>query len=99
MKLYMHPISTSSRAIRMLVAEDGLDMEEQAIDVMSGENLKEPFISINPIGLLPALVDGDMVLTEGSAILKYLADKFNLPAYSKDLKQRAKINEAMDWFN
>ena len=45
------------------------------------------------------LEDGDLKLTESSAILKYLADKIGSPAYPKDLKQRAKVNEAMDWIN
>jgi len=31
--------------------------------------------------------------------LKYLADKIGSPAYPKDLKARAKVNEAMDWIN
>jgi glutathione S-transferase len=45
------------------------------------------------------LEDGDLRLTESSAILKYLADKIGSPAYPKDLKQRAKVNEMMDWLN
>jgi glutathione S-transferase len=45
------------------------------------------------------LEDGDFRLTESSAILKYLADKVSSPAYPKDLKQRAKVNEMMDWLN
>jgi glutathione S-transferase len=48
---------------------------------------------------VPTLVDDDFVLTESSSILKYLADKFNLALYPKDLKQRARVNEMMDWFN
>jgi glutathione S-transferase len=43
--------------------------------------------------------DEGFKLTESSAILKYLADKFNLPEYPKDLKARAKVNEVMDWLN
>jgi len=48
---------------------------------------------------VPLLEDGDLKLTESSAILKYLADKIGSPAYPKDLKQRAKVNEIMDWIN
>ena len=39
------------------------------------------------------LEDGDLKLTESSAILKYLADKIGSPAYPKDLKARAKRSE------
>ena len=66
---------------------------------MTGEHPQEPYISLNPNGLVPTLVDDDFVLTESSTIMKYLADKFNLPSYPKDLKKRAKVNELMDWFN
>ena len=45
------------------------------------------------------LEDGDFRLTESAAILRYLAEKIGSPAYPKDLKQRARVNEAMDWFN
>ena len=37
--------------------------------------------------------------TAAPQILRYLAEKVGSPAYPKDLKQRARVNEAMDWFN
>jgi len=99
MKLYMHPVSMTSRPVRLFIAESGIDVEEQLVDLMTGEHHQEPFISINPNRLVPVLEDGDLRLTESSSILKYLADKIDSPAYPKDLKQRAKVNEMMDWFN
>ncbi|MCG6871922.1 MAG: glutathione S-transferase family protein [Gammaproteobacteria bacterium] len=99
MKLYMHPISTSSRPVRLLIAENNLDVEEQVVDLMTGEHTQDPYAAINPNKLVPTLEDGDFRLTESSAILKYLADKFELRSYPKDLQKRARVNERMDWFN
>jgi len=99
MKLYMHPVSMTSRPVRLFIAESGIKVDEQFVDLMTGEHYKEPFASINPNRLVPVLEDGDLRLTESSAILKYLADRIDSPAYPKDLKQRAKVNEMMDWLN
>jgi len=99
MKLYMHPVSMTSRPVRLFIAENGLKVEEQVIDLMQGEHLQAAFAAVNPSKMVPVLEDGDLRLTESSAILKYLADKIESPAYPKDLKKRAKVNEAMDWFN
>jgi glutathione S-transferase len=99
MKLYMHPVSMTSRPVRLFIAESGMKVDEQLVDLMTGEHYKEPFASINPNRLVPVLEDGDLRLTESSAILKYLADRIDSPAYPKDLKQRAKVNEMMDWLN
>lgn len=99
MKLYMHPVSTTCRPIRLFAAESGIAVEEQVVDLMTGEHCKEPYIAINPNRQVPVLEDGDMRLTESSAILKYLADKTDSPAYPKNLKERARVNEMMDWLN
>jgi glutathione S-transferase len=99
MKLYMHPVSTVTRPVRLFIAENGIVCDEEMIDILSGAHHQEPYVSINPNRLVPMLEDGDLRLTESSAILKYLADKFDLPSYPKDLKQRAKVNEMMDWVN
>jgi len=99
MKLYMHPVSTVCRPIRLLCAENGITVDEELVDLMTGGHHKEAYISLNPNRQVPLLVDGDLRLTESSAILKYIADKYDLPSYPKDLKKRAKVNEVMDWLN
>ena len=99
MKLYMHPASTTCRPIMLFAAEEGIALEQQVVDLFTGEHLKPAYLAINPSGLVPALEDGAFRLTESSAIMKYLADKSASPAYPKDLQARARVNEAMDWLN
>ena len=99
MKLYMHPVSNTSRPVLMFIKDNNLPVEEEVVDLMTGAHHQEPYISINPNRQVPTLTDGDLTLGESSTILKYLADKFDLAAYPKDLKKRAKVNEMMDWFN
>jgi glutathione S-transferase len=99
MKLYMHPVSMTSRPVRLFVAEKGIKMDEELVDVLTGAHFQEPYASLNPSKLVPMLDDDGFKLTESSAILKYLAEKFDLPEYPKDLKARARVNEVMDWIN
>jgi glutathione S-transferase len=99
MKLYMHPVSMTSRPVRLFIAENNIPVQEQVVDLMKGEHYQPPFTTVNPNRQVPVLEDDGFRLTESSAILKYLADKINSPAYPKDLKQRAKVNEMMDWLN
>jgi glutathione S-transferase len=99
MKFHFHPVSTTCRPIMMLCAEAKIAYEPVVVDVMSGAHKQEPFISMNPSSQIPVLEDGDFVLTESSAILKYLSEKAASPFYPKDLKARARVNERMDWFN
>jgi glutathione S-transferase len=99
MKLYYHPASTTSRPIALFVAESGIPIDMQVVNIFAGEHRQPPYASINPNGLVPMLEDGDFRLTESSAILKYLADKIDSPLYPKGLQQRARVNERMDWIN
>jgi len=99
MKIYYHPASTTSRPLMLFANESGIKIDFQVVDLFTGEHYKPPYEAINPNHLVPTLDDGDFRLTESSAILKYLAEKTGSPAYPKDLKQRARVNERMDWIN
>ena len=99
MKLYMHPVATTCRPVRLFIAENNILVEEEIVDILAGAQFEKPYVDRNPNSLVPLLEDGDLCLTESSAILKYLADKIGSPAYPKDPKRRAKVNEMMDWVN
>ena len=48
MKFYMHPVSTTCRPIRLLMAEKGLKADEVLVDLMTGAHYQEPYASLNP---------------------------------------------------
>ena len=83
MKLYMHPVSMTSRPVRLFMAEKGLKADEEVVDLMTGAHFQEPYASLNPNKLVPMLDDDGFKLTESSAILKYLAEKFDLARISE----------------
>jgi glutathione S-transferase len=97
--LFMHPVSTASRPVSLFIAEKNLPVQEKVVDLMTQEHRGDAYAAVNPSQMVPALQDGDFRMSESSAILKYLASKFEQPEYPTDLKQRAKVDEAMDWIN
>ncbi len=99
MKLYSHPASTTSRPIMMFCAEQDIEIETVTVDLFAGEHKKTAYLAVNPNGMVPTLDDDGFVLSESSAILKYLADKADSPTYPKQARARARVNEIMDWFN
>jgi glutathione S-transferase len=99
MRIHYHPASTTCRPLMLFAAEAGMDVEFKLVDIMSGEHYQPEFVGVNPNRLVPVLEDGDFRLTESSAILKYLAEKSGSPTYPKELRQRARVNEVMDWVN
>jgi glutathione S-transferase len=99
MKLYYHPVSTTSRPIVMFAADQGIPLDLTVVDLFTGEHLQPNFTAINPSACVPVLEDGDFRLSESSSILKYLAEKSGSPAYPADLRKRARVNEMMDWLN
>lgn len=97
MKLYYHPVSTTSRPIMLLAADDGIALDYEVVDLFTGAHLQPQYSGINPSQQVPLLEDDGFRLSESSAILKYLAEKTGSPTYPRDIRERARINEVMDW--
>lgn len=75
MKHYFNPMSRAVTTHWMLV-ELGVAHEQIAVEFAADGTAAPEYSEINPMGKVPALVDGDVLITEAAAICSYLADKF-----------------------
>ncbi|MCW8807845.1 MAG: glutathione S-transferase family protein [Rhodanobacter sp.] len=98
MKLYYHPASTVSCMVMLFAAQEGIALDCQVVDLMTGAQRQPEYLALNPNGLVPMLDDDGFRLTESGAILRYLAAKTGSAAYPTDLQARARVDEMMEWF-
>lgn len=75
--LHHHPFSRASTVVWML-EELGVEYELRFVDIMKGAHKAPELVALNPMGKLPILVDGGVVVTESAAIGLYLADRYSL---------------------
>jgi len=75
MKLYHSPLSPNGKRARICAAELGLALEDAPIDFARGDARSPDYLALNPMGKVPTLTDGPLVLWESAAILYYLAAK------------------------
>jgi GSH-dependent disulfide-bond oxidoreductase len=73
-ELYFHG-TPNPRKVVLLLEELGLPYRLVPVDTYKGEQHQPAFRAINPNGKVPALVDGEAVLFDSSAILLYLAER------------------------
>src|SRR6478672_4134926 len=73
--LYHHPFSRAAGVVWTL-EEVGQPYELQFVDIRKNEQKSPEHLALNPMGKIPVLVDGDVVVTEAAAIALYLADRY-----------------------
>lgn len=73
--IYGYPYTRSTRATWAL-EEIGAEYDFVPVNLSKGEHKQPEFLKINPGGKVPALVDGDLILTETAAIVTYICEKF-----------------------
>lgn len=78
MSRILHGYFRSSAAYRVRIALNlkGLAYEQAPVHLRRGEQRGEAFLALNPQGMVPALADGDLVLTQSPAILEYLDEAY-----------------------
>ncbi|MBC2776762.1 glutathione S-transferase family protein [Parasphingopyxis marina] len=72
MKLY-NSIGPNPHVVRIFMAERGIEMPMEEVDLRAGDNRAQPYLSTNPAGQMPALeLDNGDIVTEITAICEYL---------------------------
>ena len=69
--------SINTYKVRLLLAILDVPFELVEIDMYDGEHKREPFLSLNRFGQMPALEDGEFHVGDSHACLVYLARKFD----------------------
>lgn len=95
LRLHATMASINGYKVRILLSALNVPYEMVDIDMYGGEHKREPYLSLNPFGQMPALEDGDFVIADSHACLVYVArtyDKFEswLPG---DARSLAKVAE------
>jgi len=74
--LYHHGSSACAAKVRFALEEKRLAWESRYVDILAGEQFSEDYLALNPKGVVPLLVDGDLVLPESTVICEYLDEKY-----------------------
>lgn len=98
MKFYDCTTAPSPRRVRILMAEKGIEIDTVQVDLMSGEQLTEEFLKINPLGQVPVLeLDDGTRLAQVMAICRYLEEIYpDNPLFGRDPVERAKVDAIND---
>lgn len=90
LKLYGGAFSRAS-IVQWYLEELEVPYEFIKLDMQAGVHLQPEYLAINPMGKVPAIVDGDFQLWESGAILLYLAEKYGKTTYS--VEERAEFSQ------
>ncbi|MEM9179509.1 MAG: glutathione S-transferase family protein [Pseudomonadota bacterium] len=98
MKLY-NSIGPNPQVVRTFMAERGITLDLEEIDIMTGENRKADYLEVNPAGQLPALLlDDGTLLTEITVICEYLDEtQPGSPMMGETPEARAQIRSWTRW--
>jgi len=81
--IYGFPLSGHAHRVQLFASLAGIAHKLVNVDLAKGEQKGGAFLAINPTGQVPAVVDGENIITDSNAILVYLARKY-APSYLPD---------------
>jgi glutathione S-transferase len=98
LKILGRASSINVQKVMWLTAELGLEVERVDIGGPFGGNDQPDYLAKNPMGRVPTLEDGDLVIFESHSIVRHIAEAYGGdPWYPADPHQRAVASQWMDW--
>ncbi len=92
MKLYTFFRSSAAYRVRIALNVKGIAYESISKDLRGGTHQQQDYLTLNPQGLIPTLVDGDVVIGQSFAIIEYLEEKYPAPPLlPKSAADRAQV--------
>lgn len=75
-ELYDHELSGNCYKVRLMLSLLRLEHKLVSVVLIKGEHKSPPFLKLNPLGQVPVLTDGDVVIRDAQAILVYLGRRY-----------------------
>lgn len=79
MKVYDFFRSSAAYRVRIALNLKGIEAERAFVHLRRGEQFEEAYLRLNPQGVVPTLIDGEVVIGQSLAILEYLEETRPLP--------------------
>ena len=97
LKVLGRKTSGNVQKVVWLLEELGLPYEREDYGRQFGNTQDAAYLTLNPNGKVPTLVDGDAVVWESNSILRYLSNKNGGKLYPSDPAARSQVERWMDW--
>lgn len=90
--------SVNVQKVVWALEEPELGYEHVPLGGKHGGNREPAYLAMNPNGLVPTLRDGDLVIWESHAIIRYLAGAYGADTlFPSDPRERAPVDQWTDW--
>lgn len=96
--VYGRATSSNVQIVMWAIGELGLEYERLDYGHSYGKTKTPEYLAMNPNGLVPTVRDGDLVLWESGAVLRYLAARYGAePFWPADPARRAPLDMWAEW--